>query len=380
MVVVMVLALLILLTAIGAQLGDSVVALEKFHRYSYNREVNYQMARSAMELATELIKLDNNSTDSAQDVWAFGSQRLTWEGKVLLLEIRDEESRFPLAVATGTNTSANATNTTANATNTTGNTTTNTTANTTTDTTANSTNTTTNSTDETATRQLYEKALERLLTRSGLPGRDAVATLQDWCDPDDEVRSGGAEQGSYPTIHVKNGPMDSLDELQLLQRWGPSTLTPPEPLQGGTLTSEEVNKLKIPLLSGGGTSTTSTWANVQGGSEWSDWLTLYSNGKVNLNTAPAEVIRCLDAQVSDTVVNELTSRRVQKVLKSQEDLRNLAGIDADLAFRLGKLSGFTSEHFRIRVVVLDDRPGKITLESMVRRVGREVKLLTWRVF
>ena len=158
-------------------------------------------------------------------------------------------------------------------------------------------------------------------------------------------------------------------------------MPPPEPLQPGQLSAEEQQNLQnaganapIPAAPG-----SNGWANVPGGSDWSDWLTLWSGGTVNVNTAPAEVLRCLDPSMTDTIVSELISSRAQKVLKSQQDLKAVAGIDPDLAFRLGKMVGFNSQYFRIRIAV-DEQPARISLEAVVNRTqSHQITVVSWRV-
>ncbi len=344
MVILAVLAMLVIITVLSAQLGDNSVALDHRQKVIRTREENYQMARSAVELAMDLLMVDTNDYDGPGDLWAFGSQRLTWEGKPLFLEIRDEEGRFPLMkLMRGEKNSEEI--------------------------------------------RPYEEALGRLLQRNGLSEKEAVASLEDWCDADSEVRPGGGEAGAFTDIRVKNAPLDSLDELRYVSRWGPPTLPPPDPLNAGGLFAEEAEKYRVPLEGRGadmletvtGQQRQDSWVKLKGASEWSDWLTLYSAGKVNLNTAPAEVLRSLDAYMTDTVVNELMSKRSTKALKKEDDLKQIAGVDGDLAFRLAKVAGFKSDHFRIRVVV-DVRPGRMQLDAFVKRSKKGApKVLYWKV-
>jgi type II secretory pathway component PulK len=361
MVILAVMAMLIILTILATQLSDASLALQLQQKAAVAREGHYQMARSGVELAMQLINADDPSVDSAQDLWALGSQSVRWEGKKMILEIRDEDSRFPINMITNVTTTATTGAPAASATTT--------------------TNTTTTTGNTTSTVTLYQQALTRLLTRGGLPGAEAMATLEDWTDADDVVSPGGAEQGSYPNIRVKNGPLDSLDELQNILRWGPCLLPPPPPLSSGQLTAEEQTAVQNTGASSTNTTTSSggSWAGVPGGSEWSDWLTLWSGGKININTAPNEVLRCLDPAMTDTIVQELTSSRAQKVLKSQQDIQSVAGIDADLAYRLTKLVGFKSQYFRVRVVV-DESPGRVSLEAVVARgTNHTSSVVFWRV-
>lgn len=375
MVIILVLGILVLLVALGAPLTDASVALDQQQRITFARESNYQMARSAVELAMTLLGADDTDYDSGQDIWAFGNQKLTWEGKNMWLEIRDEDSRFPLSSVTNVTVPGGA------LANTTTNSTTNTTTNSTSTTTSNTSNLVGLNSTTSADSDFYTKALQRLVERAGLPPKEAVAALQDWVDTDDEIRDGGAEQGSYPTLRIKNGPLDSVEEVYLIARWGPPTLPPPESLQPGTETLAQASKMKASFAGQpAAPGVTQQVQTLSGGSDWSDWLTLWSAGKVNLNTAPREVLRCLDAGMTDAILESFIAARQGKVFKTQEDLKKIPGIDADLAFRLSKVAGYKSRYFRIRVVV-DDEPGRVALEAVVQRSDNKVmKVVYWRLF
>lgn len=326
MVILLVLGMLLILAILTTILNDAGVAVRTFTDRARLKEANYQVARSAVELATNLLKVDDTDVDSGQDVWNISAERITWEGREFLLEIRDEESRFPLSQLP-----------------------------------------TTPDAEANADSQFFVDALDRLLTRAGLP-QQSVAVLQDWMDPDDNVRAGGAEQGSYARALVKNGPLDDIDELEQLSGWAAPALPPPPTLAKGGERLEDAAPKNY-----------QTTAKVAPGSSvWGDWLSAHATGKVNLNTAPAEVLRSLDTSMTDAVVTELTNRRSQKVLKNEEDLKTIPGIDADLAFRLGKVAGYASQVFRVRVVVTDQST-PLELEAMLSRQSQSnIQVLYWR--
>ena len=322
MVILLVLGMLLLLVVFSIQLADASLALRQVEERTRIKEASYQVARSAVELAIELIKVDDVDVDSAQDTWALGTQRLAWEGRDIFLEIRDEESRFPL-------------------------------------------NKLPIQDPPTPDEQPYAQALERLLNRAGLGGPPAVAALQDWMDTDENVRSQGAEQGSYPQSWVKNGPLDDLDELQHIRGWLPPQFPPP-PLDPSGQRLEEFK----PILQGSGPAgTTSTWH---------DWLSAYAKGKINVNTAPSEILASLDPAMTDSIVTELIAHRSQNVLESEQDLKEIPGIDQDLAFRLSKVMGFQSQVFRVRVIVTsEDTP--LEMEAMLERKSqKEIVVRYWR--
>ncbi len=323
MVILMVLAMLLILVVFGFQLSDSAGALHKLEDRVRQREQNYQVARSAVELSVDLLKVDEIDVDSARDTWALGSQRLRWEGRDLFLEIRDEESRFPISQLPVPG-------------------------------------------KDEPDRLLFAQALERLLTRTGLAGAPALASLQDWVDLDDDVRSNGAEQGSYPQLTVKNGPLDSVDELERLRSWGPPQVPPPEALDPS---STRLDEFKSMFQSEGGKA---------GSANWGDFLSAYAQGKINVNTAPKEVLGSLDEAMSDSVVTELIAFRSRNVLRNQEDLKKIPGIDNDLAFRLNKVVGYASQVFRVRVIVTS-REMPLELEAMLERKSqREIVVRYWR--
>jgi len=325
MVILMVLAMLLLLVVFTIQLGDASSNLHRLEDRTRQREQNYQVARSAVELSVELLKVDDVDTDSARDAWALGSQRLRWEGRDLYLEIRDEESRFPISLLPADT-----------------------------------------KPDADPDRQLYVQALERMLSKSGLAGAPAVASLLDWIDLDDDVRTNGAEQGSYPQLTVKNGPLDNVDELERLRNWGPPQLPPPPALDPS---SPRLDEFKSMFQSG----TAKT-----GLANWGDFLSAYAKGKINLNTAPKEVLGSLDEAMSDSVVTELIAYRSRNVLHNQEDLKKIPGIDNDLAFRLNKMTGYASQVFRVRVIVTS-REIPLELEAMLERKSqREIVVRYWR--
>ena len=125
--------------------------------------------------------------------------------------------------------------------------------------------------------------LERLL---GLPEfkleqgkvNEIIDSIKDWLDEDDEVTGGGAENSYYRTLgkaySCKNGLMDCVDELLMIK--GVS-----EELYFGT---KETPALK-------------------------DYLTIYGEGKININTAPRLVLRALSGDISAGFAEQMDEYR-----------------------------------------------------------------------
>lgn len=128
--------------------------------------------------------------------------------------------------------------------------------------------------------------LERLLKQLGVDEREAVQiarALEDWQDSDNEVRFAGAEQKQYQTpVQVRNAPLQTLDELRYIRG----------------MTDMLFRKV-------------------------SPFLTLYSDGYINLMTAPEPV---LAAYIQDKdILRQLVKKRNNHQLTSTE-LIELTGV------------------------------------------------------
>jgi len=113
-------------------------------------------------------------------------------------------------------------------------------------------------------------------------------------------------------------------------------------------------------------------------SVWSDWLSVHSEGKININTAPREILLALDEEMTEALVEEIVSKRQEGSLSGEEDLRQIAAIDEDLLFRLGRLIRYNSQYFRVRIRV-SSPPGPINVEAVVLRDKSNPKVVRWEV-
>ncbi|MCA9795977.1 MAG: general secretion pathway protein GspK [Candidatus Eremiobacteraeota bacterium] len=330
MVILVVLGMLLIALSFSTQLANVASELDRQQRILAGRETNYMVARSAFELALQLVQADDNDTDGPGDLWATGPQQLDWEGHNLRVEVQDEERRLPLSGLVTEPPEGG------------------------------------QPADPSPEQLAMRAALERFLDRAGQPSQRATAALIDWIDSDSQPQPGGTERGELDGFQIKNAPIDSLYELRYIAGWGNPSLPRPRPLaSAGT---GEVEGVDVPTEEGLQT----------GNSNWSDWLTPYSEGKVNINTAPEEILLALDGDMTDALVSEIITKRQEKALASEQDLQEITGINPDLAFRLNRLVTYKSRHFRIRIVV-DDQPGRIRLEAVVRRDQQNPRVLSWEV-
>ena len=59
-------------------------------------------------------------------------------------------------------------------------------------------------------------------------------------------------------------------------------------------------------------------------------MSVCSSGKVNINTAPREVLRCLDEEMTDTLVSEIDNRRQSSAFENFNELREVTGFNEGL--------------------------------------------------
>ncbi len=192
--------------------------------------------------------------------------------------------------------------------------------------------------------------LLRLLKRpefrlAGGQAEEIVACLKDWLDPDDEVTSGGAESPYYRALvspyEAKNGPLDAVEELLLIKG-----IT--RELFWGTAKSPGLKK----------------------------FLTIWGDGKININTAPREVIAVFGDGVTEEMVEKLDLyRRDEKNDLSRPDwYKPIVGDGFD---QHGLLT-VKSSSFMAIAQASRDRMTK-TIEAVMKRDGEKLQLISWKV-
>jgi len=145
--------------------------------------------------------------------------------------------------------------------------------------------------------------LDQVLTIMGVDASSisvVADSIQDWVDPDDATRPGGAEsdyyQGLAPPYYAKNAPIDDIEELQLIKGVTPlmfkggSSADPNSPFQHHKL----------------------GFGNAPGQEDYPfglrDVFTPYSNGRINVNTADINVLMCIPNVDTNSAQSILTLR------------------------------------------------------------------------
>jgi general secretion pathway protein K len=203
--------------------------------------------------------------------------------------------------------------------------------------------------------QVFNPAVRDLMARLlkqpefGLKDKDVddiLDSLKDWMDADDIVTGGGAETPYYAALAkpyaAKNGPLDCIEELMMIK--------------GITREIYEGTKDRPGLR---------------------QLLTIYGDGRININTAPILVLRSLspDMTVGGAQRMDEYRRTPGKDLSNTDWYRSeVSGVNLD-----SQLVTTQSNVFRI---ICEGRTGSMvrSIESVVMRPqgGKTMKILTWK--
>lgn len=174
--------------------------------------------------------------------------------------------------------------------------------------------------------------------------------IKDWIDKDDETTgTGGAESAYYSTLKrpyaVKNGPLDCIDELLMIKGMT-------KELYYGTRDKPGLNRL----------------------------LTVYGDGRININTAPKLVLRALSREMDIEAAEIMDEYRRNK----DNDLADASWYQ--------KVSGMANIQIDARLITTTSNIFKIvatgrmhgmsqTVSGVVKRGTdrKAVKILSWKI-
>jgi len=185
--------------------------------------------------------------------------------------------------------------------------------------------------------QAFAETLTRLLTILGIDPTGLVPALIDWLDPDSVTTPGGAESDYYlrliPPYEARNGPMPTIGDLRMVRG---------------------VDEMTFRRLR--------------------NFLTTTPSVRVNINTAPPEVLMAVAPQFqeSPSALQTILEERVNHPFTNVSDVTQLVGPNA--AGTLPATLSTTSDYFTIKGI--GSFAGTRTfVYAVIRRTGPGPQLL-----
>lgn len=265
-----------------------------------------RMARSGVEGAIGILKSDDASYDTMKDTWAMDFPAIGAGDGMLQVKIVDEEGKIAI-------------------------------------------NSLVESNGADVNKDVDERLRSLIEKLGGKP--EIVDALIDWLDINDEVTgTAGAEEDGYKDLgyHVKNGPLDSVDELLLVKGFD----------------KELVRDGKL-----------------------SEYLTVApaKDGKININTAPPEVLRAvlgtktasLATPLNDADIEDVVRHREEHEFKNVTDLGQVVKVSTTQMGSITPLIKVNSSFFAIHSVYTIGKVSK-TVDALLKRDGQTITTIAWR--
>jgi general secretion pathway protein K len=190
--------------------------------------------------------------------------------------------------------------------------------------------------------------LERLLAAYELPP-ELVPPIIDWLDGNETTEPGGAENEYYESLEKPypcgNGRLRTLGQLSLIKDLTPEIIY-------GTRDKPGIQES----------------------------LTVFSKdnqGLINLNTAGEKVLMCLDADLTQSTVQEIIGRRATEPFEKIEEVLDYVSLDPNLWNRIAKTLTVSSSHFLIGIEG-NFREARVVITAVVERDSQGVRLLFYR--
>jgi len=206
-----------------------------------------------------------------------------------------------------------------------------------------------------AQEQMLQQVLPQALTLMGVAPGDStplVNCILDWIDPDDQTHVQGAESDYYegltPPYSAKNGPIDDISELLLIKGMLP------EYYFGISATNYQPSYYSQQRDKFGHQQTAMPVANVG----LVDLFTPVSDGRININTASAEVLQLLpgvDPVIAEAIVSgraneaDLSAPGLVGPYHSVNEVSRMPNIPREIVGQLGQFCDTRSKTFQVQV-------------------------------
>jgi general secretion pathway protein K len=172
----------------------------------------------------------------------------------------------------------------------------------------------------------------------------------DWLDPNNNPEPFGAEDAYYQSLPspypCKNGPLAALDELLLVKGMTKEILYGQDEKKG--------------LI---------------------HYLTLYSDGKVNINTASIEVLQSLSDEIDPVLAQAIIDYRQERPFKEikYDDIKSLPGMKLEIFNDIKDQCDVKSSTFSLHAEGQVREIKKVIYTVLKREEGKGVKPVFWRV-
>jgi type II secretory pathway component PulK len=207
-----------------------------------------------------------------------------------------------------------------------------------------------------------------------------ISSVQDWIDPDDDTRMGGAEsdyyQGMDPPYVAKNGPIDDLSELLMIK----GIKDNPELYWGSDATNHTSPLFQKQIVTRSGLQAAATVQPVR----LLDILTPISSGGINILTASHSQLRVLPG-VDDTIADQIQQLRQENgengsglAYNQPVDLLANTQLGNGPAQQVARYCTFRSSTFELTVVVQVGTSERTYFALVRRNSPKDIPILNLR--
>jgi type II secretory pathway component PulK len=211
-----------------------------------------------------------------------------------------------------------------------------------------------------------------MLSRIDGVDQAVVASILDWIDGDNTPNPDGAENEYYesldPGYACRNGPLENLEELAFVKGIVAD-------LYFGTRKAESLEDLNNLAL-----EQDHMTKEEEGAAGLSKLLTVYGDGKINLNTALPGVLNALPF-LSEAAIDEILSKQQPNARKfvTFEDIKTNDTFSATDKIVLLQVAKFNSSLFQLQIRIQLERESSICeYTAILERDETEVRVLSWQ--
>ena len=228
---------------------------------------------------------------------------------------------------------------------------------------------------------VLQQLMPRALDLAGIsPGESTpiMNAILDWMDKDDQTHVQGAETSEYqshnPPYQAKNGPIDDISELLLI-----AGITP-EMYYGSAATNYQANFFNRSHNPFGRNNDTVMVAPVA----LTNLFTPLSDGKININTASAEVLQCLpgvDALIAEAIVGgrsgEDDGSGLMGPYRNVNQISRVPNIPLQLVGQIGQFCDVRSKTFKVDIEANIGGYKRFFTAILGRNSPRDVQILSF---